>query len=246
MLVDSFERNEVFWIVLNRPDKANAINSQMWRDISFKIDMGATSPNSRVLAISGTGKYFSSGEDIADLNNASTFSASMDLFLGAIRPVFDKILKCPKPVLAAVNGQALGAGVELIFACDMAIAKADASFSLSQGKHAIGPALALTLGIPILGRKRLIEMAMTGNKIDAEQAVQWGIVNSIAHYGLESEVEKVAQEISQTPATLIRTMKEVLLRQMTIIGYETAFDYISLYSQSQETKQGISAFLAER
>jgi enoyl-CoA hydratase/carnithine racemase len=245
LLIESKEKNNVFWIILNRPEKANAINAQMWRSIADKLDEGSKSPDSRVVALTGTGRFFSAGEDIVDLNGAATFMAAFDLFIGTLRPVFDRVLKCPKPVIAAVNGQAVGAGTEMVFACDMAVADAGASFSLAQGKRGIGPALALTLGMPILGRKRLSEAAMTGRRFSAEEAEEWGIINSIARGGLESAVETLADEIAQTPPALTRIMKEIMLTQMSMLEYESAFHHIAMYSQSQETRQGISNFISK-
>jgi len=243
--VESKEANNAYWITLNRPEKANAINAQMWRDIGSKLDEGSKSPNSRVVALTGTGKFFSAGEDIMDLGGATTFSAAFDLFIGTLRPVFDKVLRCPKPVIAAVNGQAVGAGTEIVFACDLAVATPDSTFSLAQGKRGIGPALALTLGMPVLGRKRLSEAAMTGRRFSAQEAEEWGVINSIAEEGLEITVERLAEEISQTPPVLIRTMKEVMLTQMSMLEYESAFHHIAMYSQSQETRQGISKFISK-
>lgn len=245
MLVESREKNNVFWIILNRPEKANAINAQMWRGIAEKLDEGSRSPHSRVVALTGTGRFFSAGEDIVDLSGATTFTAAFDLFIGTLRPVFDRVLRCSKPVIAAVNGQAVGAGTEIVFACDMAIASPEASFSLAQGKRGIGPALALTLGMPVLGRKRLSEAAMTGRRFSADEAEDWGIINSVARGGLEAAVEALAEEIAQTPPALIRTMKEVMLTQMSLLEYESAFHHIAMYSQSQESRQGISKFISK-
>jgi enoyl-CoA hydratase/carnithine racemase len=246
LLIESKEKNNVFWIILNRPEKANAINAEMWRGMAEKLDEGSASHDSRVVALTGTGRFFSSGEDIMDLSGATTFTAAYDLFIGTLRPVFDRVLRCPKPVVAAVNGQAVGAGTEIVFACDMAVASPDASFSLAQGKRGIGPALALTLGMPVLGRKRLSEAAMTGRRFTAEEAEDWGIINSIARGGIEVEVERLAEEIAQTPPALTRTMKEVMLTQMSMLEYESAFHHIAMYSQSQETRRGISEFISKK
>lgn len=245
MLVESKERNKVFWIVLNRPEKANALNAEMWEEFSKKVDEGAASQSATVIAIIGTGKYFSAGSDMAELARASTPAAAFDLFMGTMRSAFDKVLRCPKPVVAAVNGPALAAGVDLIFACDLAIALPDAYFALSQGKHGVGPALGLTLGIPVLGKKLLTEMAMTGRRVSAEEAERWGLINWVAKGAMENEVERLATQISETPPSLIRAMKEVMLRQMSMVGYENAFDYIAMFSQSKETREGIAKFLSK-
>jgi methylglutaconyl-CoA hydratase len=244
--IESKEENRVFWIVLNRPEKANAIDQGMWKAISVKLDEGAASSSARIIALTGRGKNFSSGADMADLAKASTHAAAFEFLLGTVRPVFDRILRSPKPVVAAVNGPAVGGGAELVFACDMAIAHQDAYFSLSQGRYGIGPALGLTLGVPVLGRKRLADMALTGRRVSASEAERWGLVNSVADGKLETAVEKLAEHVSETPPTLIRAMKEVLLRQMTLAGYESAFSYFAMFLQSQEAKAGTERFLSRK
>jgi enoyl-CoA hydratase/carnithine racemase len=246
LLVESKEANGVFWIVLNRPEKANAINLDMWRQVLAKLEEGTASTKSSVIAITGTGKYFSAGEDLTDLSKASSFADALNLFLDTMRPVFDKIFRCPKPVIAAINGIAVGAGTELIFACDMAVAIPDATFALAQGRQGIGPALALTIGMLRIGKKQLAELGMTGRRFGAKEAQDWGLINGVAKNGLEAEVERLAREVAQTPPTLIRTMKEVMLREMTILGVESAFTYIAMYSQSEETREGIKRFLSKK
>ncbi|MDG6900589.1 MAG: enoyl-CoA hydratase/isomerase family protein [Nitrososphaerota archaeon] len=246
MQIETKEENRVFWVVLNRPEKANAIDRAMWKSISDSLDEGAASSSSRVIALTGKGKNFSSGADMADLAKASTHTAAFEFLLGTIRPVFDRILRSPKPVVAAVNGPAVGGGAELVFACDMAVANPDAYFSLAQGKYGIGPALGLTFGVPVLGRKRLAEMALTGRRVSSSEAERWGLINSVAEGKLEAAVEKLAEHVSETPPTLIRAMKEVLLRQMTLAGYESAFSYFAMFSQSQEAKAGTERFLSKK
>jgi len=244
--VESKEENRVFWITLNRPEKANAIDRAMWKTMAEKLDEAASSSSSRLIALTGRGKNFSSGADIADLARASTHTDAFEFLLGTIRPVFDRILRSPKPVVAAVNGPAVGGGAELVFACDMAIAGPDAYFSLAQGRYGIGPALGLTFGVPVLGRKRLADMALTGRRVSASEAERWGLINSVAQGNLEAEVEKLAEHVSETPPTLIRAMKEVLLRQMSLAGYESAFSYFAMFSQSQEAKAGTQRFLSKK
>jgi enoyl-CoA hydratase/carnithine racemase len=246
LLVESREEEKVFWIVLNRPEKANAIDRSMWKTMAEKLDEGAASSAARVIALTGKGKNFSAGADIADLAKTSTEMAAFDFLLGTIRHVFDRILRSPKPVIAAVNGPAVGGGAELVFASDMAIAVPEAYFSLAQGRYGIGPALGLTFGVPVIGRKRLADMALTERRVSAAEAERWGLINSVAQGSLEEEVEKLAERIAQTPPTLVRAMKEVLLRQMSLAGYESAFSYFAMFSQSQESKAGTERFLSRK
>jgi 2-(1,2-epoxy-1,2-dihydrophenyl)acetyl-CoA isomerase len=198
LLVESKEENGAYWIILNREEKANAINIGMWRDILKKLNEGIASGSS-LIAITGTGKYFSAGEDLGDLSKAATFTDALNLFLDTMRPVFDRIFRSPKPVVAAINGIAVGAGAELIFACDMAFAIPEATFALAQGRQGIGSALALTIGMLRIGRKQLAHLAMTGKRFGAKEAQEMGLINGIAASDLKVEIERLAQEVGRTP-----------------------------------------------
>ncbi len=245
--VKSEVRNNTYWIFLNRPEKLNAINLNMWKSLYDELLRASNSKEVRAIVISGIGRYFCAGEDIEDLNSIRSFEDAVNIFLDHIRPVFDLILRNPKPVIAAVNGPAYGAGVELTFVADLAVAVKEAFFSLSQGKIGVGPALALTIGVPVIGRKRLLEMVLTGRKVTAEEAQSWGMINSIVDRdNLEEHVLAIANEITATSYLLVRIIKDVMMRQLNMIDYASIFREIAFYSLSEETRSGIKRFLERR
>lgn len=233
-----------YWIFLNRPEKLNAINLKMWESLQNELLQASENKEVRVIVISGSGKYFCAGEDIEDLYSIRSFEDAVNIFLDHIRPVFDLILKSPKPVITAVNGPAYGAGVELTLASDLTIAVKEAYFSLSQGRIGVGPALALAMGLPVIGRKRLLEMVLTGRKITAEEAKDWGLVNYVVNKDdLEKQVLMIANEISLTPFLLTRIIKDVMMRQLNMIDYMSIFREIAFFSLSEETRSGVRKFL---
>ncbi|MDG6939960.1 MAG: enoyl-CoA hydratase/isomerase family protein [Nitrososphaerota archaeon] len=233
----------VRWITLNRPAKANAMSLAMWRRLREEVVGASADAGVRVIAVTGAGKYFCAGEDIADLADADTVDASLSVFLDHIRPAFDAIACSPKVVIAAVNGPAVGAGTELTLVCDLAVASKDAYFALPQGRLGIGPSIALGTGLSVLGRKRLAEMVLTGRRVPAQEAAAWGLVNSVCESDLGEEVERLAEEVAAVPEPLLRLTKEVLVGQVRTAVYHASFRDIALFSQSTETRDGIASFL---
>ncbi|MGC9165161.1 MAG: enoyl-CoA hydratase/isomerase family protein, partial [Thermoprotei archaeon] len=149
--------------------------------------------------------------------------------------------------IAAVNGPAYGAGVELTLASDLAVAVKDSYFSLSQGRIGVGPALALAIGLPVLGRKRLLEMILTGRKVTAEEAYEWGMINYVVNKNdLEGWIINIVKEMSLTTPLLTRIIKDVMMRQLSLIDYASIFREIALFSLSEETRSGIKRFLEKR
>ncbi|MEM3832622.1 MAG: enoyl-CoA hydratase/isomerase family protein [Thermoprotei archaeon] len=244
MSIESKIYENAYWIFLNRPEKLNAINVKMWDSLKNELIDASKNKNVRVIVISGIGRFFCAGEDIEDLNSLKSFDDALNLFLDHIRPVFELILRSPKPVMAAVNGPAYGAGVELILASDLAVAVRDSYFSLSQGRIGVGPALALVIGLPALGRKRLLEMVLTGRKVTAEEAYEWGMINYVVDKNdLEKWVISVVKEISLTTPLLARITKDVMMRQLSLIDYTSIFREIALFLLSEEARIGIKQFL---
>jgi len=242
--IKSEVRENTYWIFLNRPEKLNAINLKMWEDLQNELLQASENKEIKVIVISGNGEYFCAGEDIEDLYSIRNFEDAVNIFLDHIRPVFDLILRNPKPVITAVNGPAYGAGVELALVSDLTIAVKEAYFALSQGRIGVGPALALILGLPIIGRKRLLEMVLTGRRVSAEEAKNWGLINYVVDRDeLEKQVLMISNEISQTSFLLTRIIKDVMMRQLNIIDYMSIFREIAFFSLSEETRSGLKEFL---
>lgn len=245
-VIKSKIKDGVYWIILNRPEKLNAINLEMWNKLRVELNKGAENPDIRAIVITGSGRFFCAGEDIRDLDSIKNFEDAVRIFLDYIRPTFELILKNPKPVISAVNGPAYGVGVELVLASDLAVANKEAYFSLSQGRIGVGPAIALIIGLPILGRKRLLEMVLLGRKVFADEAVNWGLINKVAYKDLEDEVSEMVKDLSKTTPLLTRMIKDVMLRQFNIIDYTSIFREVALYSLSEETRSGIKQFLERK
>jgi len=237
---------EVYWISLNRPERANAINVDMWKKLKQQLDTACEDSEVRMIALTGSGKYFTAGEDLNDLDSSETFNSSLNLFLDVIRPVFETIIRAPKAVISVVNGAAIGVGVELVFASDLAIAHKDSYFMLSQAKLGVGPSLSLSLALPVLGKKRLFYMVTTGKKVSAKEALEWGVVNELYDGEATEVVKRIAQEISKVPKTLTRLTKEILARQLYLLDYTSSFRDIGMFVQSEDARKGIRSFISNK
>lgn len=242
MTIHTRKDGDVFWIEIDRQNKANAIDVATWKELLRSVRESSEEKGIRVIALKGSGSYFSAGEDLSDLLSASTFEASLNLFIDKVRPVFEAIMRTPKVVISVVNGPAIGVGAELVFASDIALMKKDAYLSIPQVRLGVGPPLAMTFALPVIGKKRLFEMALTGKRVEADQALEWGIVNAIYEEDPGQLVAQYADMVKNVPESLVRLMKESLSRQLLLLGYEASFRDIAMYLQSEAARNGIRSF----
>ena len=167
-------------LTLNRPEVRNALNSKLLQELELAIDEASLSADLRVLLITGGGdRAFCAG---ADLKERLTMSESeVRSFLSAIRRLFVKIEELSLPVIAAINGFALGGGTELALACDLRVAVADATLGLTETRFAIIPGAGGTQRLPrLIGIPLAKELIYTGRQLSAQEALAKGLVNRIA------------------------------------------------------------------
>ncbi len=166
-------------LTLNRPEVMNSFNFAMLRGLQEKIDALRFDPEIRVIIITGAGnKAFCAG---ADLKERATLSdVQVKEFIFTIRNLFTAVEYLPKPVIAAVNGVALGGGTELALACDIRIAASTATMGLTETRLAIIPGAGGTQRLPrLVGRGKAKELIFTGRRVDADEALQIGLVNKV-------------------------------------------------------------------
>lgn len=137
--------------------------------------------------------------------------------------------------------------MELVLVSDLAIAVEDAYFTLSQGRLGIGPAIALGVGLTSIARKKLLEMVLTGRSIPAMKAVEIGLVNEVVgRDGIEDYVEKLVDDLSLIPDSLVEIVKSVNGRYLELLDYKTVFREIALYVVNEETRNRIKSFLERK
>lgn len=199
------ERGETAWITLDRPAKKNAITLDGWRDLAEALDRAEA--NARVAVITGVEDAFSAGDDIALIDDAETLDDIEEL-VGPLAAVLFGIESLDVPVVAAVNGLAYGGGCEIVAAADLAVATRDATFALPEASIGAYPPYVVERVGETIGKKRLMEMALTGQPIDAERAVEWGLINRVVPDDhLEATVDDLVEPIVDSPAASVRVTK---------------------------------------
>ena len=210
-------------IELNRPDKANAINQQMWLDIRSAFRRVDEIAEARVVVISGRGTHFASGIDLAMLAGLSRQTRdecegrtreNLRRTILDLQDTLNSIERCRKPVIAAVHGACIGGGVDLISCCDMRYASADAYFSVKEIDVGMVADLGTLQRLPKLVPDGIVrELAYTGRRLDAEEARQIGLVNRIFESpdDLRRGVAEIAAAIAAKSPLSVRGIKEMLV-----------------------------------
>ena len=201
--IEVAERDCILTITLNRPDRLNAFIGHMRRDLAEALEHAGSDRNVRVVIITGAGRAFCAGGDVAFMaelmqrRDAEEFSR----ILGAGRRVILAIRQMTKPVIAAINGPASGAGCNLALACDLRIASSTASFSQSFAKVGLHPDWGGTYFLPrLVTPYKACEMFFLGETIDAAEAARLGIVNQVvAPEDLESATMQLAERLRAAP-----------------------------------------------
>jgi 2-(1,2-epoxy-1,2-dihydrophenyl)acetyl-CoA isomerase len=246
----------VAWITLNRPDALNAWTPQLGRELIATLDRVAGDSDVRAVVLTGAGRAFSSG---ADLKAVSAGDGSGDApppdVLATLRDIYNPLLirvrELPKPVLAAVNGGAVGIGCSLALAADLVVAAESAYFLLAFAN--IGLALdggASASLVARIGHARASEMALLAERIPAAQAKEWGLINRVVPDGeLPTVVGEIAGRLAAGPPGSYATIKRTL-NTAALAGFAATLDQEAVFQKERLTSgdfiEGVSAFLEKR
>ena len=235
------------WITMNRPSRRNALSHEMLRALVEAFEkVGASDALAIVLA--GAGPVFSAGHDFADLVDADETQARA--MLQTCADLMTLMHDVPQPVIARVHGLATAAGCQLVANADLAVAADVAGFAAPGGK---GGWFCHTPMVPIarnVGRKRAMELALSGDVIDAATALEWGLVNAVVPLAeLDAAVAGLVARVTRGSPESKATGKRTLYAQMQLPerdAYPLALDVMAATSQSDDAKEGMRAFLEKR
>ncbi len=235
-------------VTLNRPERRNALSLGMLDELRNALQMAADKPETRVIVIDGAGPVFSAGHDLAEmLDQPADF---YDLLFRTCTNVMLEVQKIPQPVIAKVHGVATAAGCQLVAACDLAVASSDARFA-TPGVH-IG-LFCSTPMVPVsraIGRKRAMQMLLTGDFIDAETAREWGLINdTVAADELDAATDALAGQIMQFSGEVVGIGKQAFYAQVNAAdeaAYEIVEPIMSQNAQHVDAQEGMRAFLEKR
>ena len=218
-------RDAIAYITLNRPDKLNALNSGLVADLQDALDVVEADPDVRVAIITGAGRAFSAGFDInPDPGSPSPHDGTADKWRGHLQELIDTFMKVwnlPKPVIAAVNGYALGGACELVQVCDVKIASERAVLGEPEIRAGFGPPLLITpYSVNLAAAKELL---LTGDTVDAYEAARIGLVSRVVpHDQLMEECERVARKMCLMSQLGIKMSKIAVNRALENMGFLNA------------------------
>lgn len=243
----------VLTITLNRPDRLNSFNDEMHHQLSEALTVAERDDTVRCVLITGAGRGFCAGQDLND-RNVSVEQAAPDLGLSVERfynPLIRRLSALPKPIVCAVNGVAAGAGAALALACDIVVAADNASFIQSFCKLGLVPDSGGSWYLPRLaGHARAMGMALLGDKISAQQAVEWGMIwQVVAAAELAEHSFRMARQLATQPTYGLGLIKKAMYSSASNTldqQLDLERDLQRLGGRSADYREGVSAFFAKR
>lgn len=243
------KKNHTLVIMLNRPDVMNALNRKLLEELDQAIDQMIADDDVKGAVILGTGdKAFAAGADISELQAISDLAgAEAGSKFG--QDIFMKIESAPKPIIAAVNGYALGGGCELAMACHMRVAAENAKF----GQPEVNLGLLAGYGgtqrlVQHIGKAKATELLLTGDMIDANQALTLGLVNYVVHLGKLADkcLEILRKVYTKSPLAVALTLSAIHAGEDRSAGYTKEQENFGLAITSEDGREGTQAFLEKR
>jgi enoyl-CoA hydratase len=237
-------------ITVNRPDKLNALNAIVIAELGDAVTRIETDSAVRGVILTGAGtKAFVAGADIAELTEQGAAGGRARALVG--QQVFRRLERCGKPVIAAVNGFALGGGCELAMACHLRVASDQARFGQPEVKLGIAPGYGGTVRLPrLVGKGRALELLLTGEMIDAPEALRIGLVNRVVPADrLLTEAEAMLRTILTNGPLAIRACLEAVDNGLDMTVDQALLleaSYFGLLSATEDMREGTQAFIEKR
>ncbi len=245
--VEVSRQGDITTITLDRPEKRNALALEVMRELTDAFRTAGRN-DSLVVVLSATGPVFSAGHNFADMAGADIDTAR-EVF-EVCTEMMDTIQQIPQPVIARVHALATAAGCQLVASCDLAIAGQSATFALPGGKGGLFCHTPLVAVARSIGRKRALEMALSGDPIDAHTAADWGLINRVVPDDqLDDAVIELAHRVTRGAAQSKALGKRGFYAQVDLdqaAAYRSAIDLMATSAVSPDAQEGIAAFLAKR
>ena len=238
-------------IKLNRPEKRNAINPQMVRELDEIITQWENDPSVKVIILKGEGKAFCSGADLAYLKEMRQYDLQKNYEDSLnLAKLFLKIYSYPKPIIAAVQGAALAGGCGLATVCDLIIASSNAKFGYPEVKIGFVAAIVSAFLIRQIGERKAKELLLSGRIISAQEALQIGLINQVVMLEkINNSVNHLADELILNGPTAMKTTKQLFLNfggQSIEQEIRKLAEINAKFRQNDEFVEGISSFLEKR
>src|SRR5205809_221816 len=239
---------DVAVITLNRPNRRNALSLELMLELIDCLDQIGKDRDLRAVVLAAAGKVFSSGHDLSEMvgRDLNEYRRLFDV----CSQLMEKVQSIPQPVIAQVQGIATAAGCQLVATCDLAVASDQAAFAtpgVKIGLFCTTPMVAVSRAV---GRKRALQMLLTGEMVDAVTAADWGLINLVVPAEeLAEATRKLATQITKASSLTVALGKEAFYAQIDLEqpkAYAYAKEVMSMNSLAVDAQEGISAFLGKR
>ena len=243
--------NQVAYITLNRPDVFNSFNREMALLLQSILEDCEYNNEVRSIVITGNGKAFCAGQDLKEVTSSELNPGFKKILEEHYNPIITRIRSINKPIIAAVNGVAAGAGANIALSCDLVVASNKASFIQAFSKIGLIPDSGGTFFLPrLIGFQKATALMMLGDKVTAEEAEELGMIfKVISSESFNEEVEKVAVKLANMPTKALGLIKELLSKSMT----NTLEQQLELEGKlqieaalSEDYTEGVNAFMEKR
>jgi len=239
------------WLTINRPERLNSLSVEMIDALVAQIQRAAADPEARVLVLTGSGtKAFCAGADIDSFYNESQGTIEEHAFRERLLTLFELLMQLPKPTIARVNGYALGGGFGLAMACDLVVASSSSRFGTPEVNIGLFPMMIMPVLYRNVGRKKLLEMMFTGEKVSGEEALALGMINAAVNVDqLDQRVQDLADKLAAKSGMTLKLGREAFYKMADLPMHE-ALPYLQeMLSRNLHThdgREGLKAFLDKR
>lgn len=235
-------------ITLNRPEKRNALSLELMREVVAGLEQLARNNEVRAIVLESTGPAFCAGHDLSEMvgREARFYQELFDV----CTVMMEAVHRVPQPVIAKVQGVATAAGCQLVAACDLAVAAETARFATPGVKIGLFCSTPMVPVSRAVGRKRAMEMLLTGDLVDARTALQWGLVNRVVpEEEMDRAVDEVVEKIARSSPLTVGIGKATFYQQIELDehrAYDLTKAVMTMNSMAADAQEGICAFLAKR
>ena len=238
------------WLVLNRPEKRNALSLDLMNDLLVKLDQVAKDETIRVVVIRGAGAMFSAGHDIKEMSGTDKDLHHFRTIFATCNRMMQRLHQVPQPVIAQVHGVATAAGCQLVAACDLAIAEEGARFATPGVKIGLFCTTPMIPLVRLIGRRRAMDMLLSGRFISSQEALQFGLVNRVVPADQLTETTREwALELAQFSPFTLGLGKQAFYEQIDLSereAYDYAKEVIAMNCLAEDAQEGMKAFLEKR
>ncbi|HZE03672.1 MAG TPA: enoyl-CoA hydratase [Solirubrobacteraceae bacterium] len=235
-------------ITLNRPEKRNALSLELMQELIAALRPASARPETRAIVIDAAGPAFSAGHDLSEMIGRD--EAFLDELFATCTRLMETIHELPQPVIAKVQGIATAAGCQLVAACDLAVAVDTARFATPGVKIGLFCSTPMVPVSRAVGRKRAMQMLLTGEPIDAPTALDWGLVNQVVPAGeLDTAVDRLVEAIARSSSYTVALGKQAFYDQVDRAetdAYEHTRAVMTENALAADAQEGMSAFLQKR